>query len=195
MALNQGEDKSAISPDSLFQVVVLIWAFDFALWCDIDLILLQAIWKVVPRFRGYQQQVRIGCNPQLQCNQWNTEQDAHEFLRYMLDRLHTELLQLLPGAKPHQTWLDELRPPRTVPNSQVKGFGFCCLKIVCFPHLTPGQATVTDLHLWYPSELGHCSIWWDVTVWCHLPHLPGIFGISWFSTAFSLKVLDWYHLG
>lgn len=56
ISLNQGGSKEAISPNELFS----------------------AIWKVVPRFRGYQQQ------------------DAHEFLRYMLDRLHTELLSLLP---------------------------------------------------------------------------------------------------
>lgn len=63
ISLTQGGTKGAISPESLFLV----------------------IWKVVPRFRGYQQQ------------------DAHEFLRYMLDRLHTELLHLLPDFTLHDS--------------------------------------------------------------------------------------------
>ncbi|KAG8144819.1 putative Ubiquitinyl hydrolase 1 protein [Naja naja] len=64
-ALWQGS-QTAFSPESLFYVV----------------------WKIMPNFRGYQQQ------------------DAHEFMRYLLDHLHLELQEGFNGAA-HPALLQE----------------------------------------------------------------------------------------
>lgn len=66
------------------------------------------IWKVVPTFKGYHQH------------------DAHEFLRYMLDRLHTELLNVTGSL------------PQTPTNSKMKNF-------ICQSPTKTGSSFVTRI--------------------------------------------------
>ncbi|KAM6257690.1 ubiquitin carboxyl-terminal hydrolase 3 isoform 2-T2 [Porphyrio hochstetteri] len=107
-ALWQGS-QTAFSPESLFYVV----------------------WKIMPNFRGYQQQ------------------DAHEFMRYLLDHLHLELQGGFNGVS-RSVILQE--------NSSLSASSKCCMCVFSqietiterkhFNLLQEGMLSQLSLHIW-----------------------------------------------
>lgn len=85
------------------------------------------IWKVVPQFRGHRQH------------------DAHEFLRYMLDRLHTELQHLSVDAVPLQAATSDCKSGTTI-GSNGKSIAYGSLNSIgasCYKDVSPSSFTLS----------------------------------------------------